>query len=160
MGKRIWKLFETVLEFVLLKILHLSFLKNRWDDFLQFVKFGMVGLSNTLISYGIYLFGVWAGWHYLAASVVGFVVSVINAFYWNNRYVFAAGEGEKRNLWKSFCKTFMAYAGTGLVLNNILLVIQIDLFHWPKAIAPLINLLITIPLNFILNKLWAFRGED
>lgn len=157
MGKKVWEVFEKFLYVCLVRIFHMSFLERRWSDFMQFIKFGLVGVSNTLISYIIYLIGLGIGLYYLFSSVLGFIISVINSFYWNNRYVFKTEEGEYRNLWKSFCKTFLAYAGTGLFLNNILLYFQVDMLAFSETIAPLINLLITIPLNFILNKLWAFK---
>lgn len=157
MGKKAWDLFDKFLYVCLVKVLHLSFLDKYWSSFIQFIKFGLVGVSNTLISYFIYLIGLGIGLHYLLSSVLGFVISVINSFYWNNRYVFKTEEGEHRSVWKSFCKTFLAYAGTGLVLNNILLFLQVDLLSVSETLAPLINLLITIPLNFIINKLWAFK---
>lgn len=157
MGKKIWELLDKVLYFFLVKMLHLKFLEKSWEGFIQFVKFGLVGVSNTAISYVTYLIGIGFGLYYLAASIFGFVISVVNSFYWNNRYVFKTEQGEHRSLWKSFCKTFLAYAGTGLVLNNILLYFQVDLFSWPETIAPLVNLIITIPLNFVINKLWAFK---
>ncbi len=157
MGKKIWNILESILKLVFIKILRLSFIEKNWDGFMQFVKFGLVGVSNTLISYVVYLVGVFVGMHYLVASILGFIISVVNAFFWNNRYVFKTEEGEQRNILESFCKTVLSYAGTGLVLNNILLVIQIDFLSWPETMAPLVNLLITIPLNFLLNKLWAFR---
>ena len=28
-----------------------------------------------------------------------------------------------------------------------------------KYLAPLINLVVSIPVNFLMNKLWAFKGE-
>ena len=60
----------------------------------QFVKFGIVGVSNTLISLAVYQIALNAlGMHYLAANLLGLVISVINAYYWNNRCVF--GDGEK-----------------------------------------------------------------
>lgn len=132
-------------------------MKNKWTNLIQFIKFGMVGVSNTVISYVVYLVGVYLGFHYLLANVLGFVVSIFNAFYWNNKYVFRPEKGESRTLWKSFCKTFLSYAGTGLVLSNILLFIQVDLLHWAQWLAPVLNLIVTIPLNFWLNKYWAFR---
>ena len=56
----------------------------------QFVKFGIVGVSNTLLTFAIYtvllkVFGVW----YLAASAIGFVVGAINGFLLNRRWTFA-----------------------------------------------------------------------
>lgn len=127
---------------------------------IQFIKFGIVGVSNTLISYVMYMIGIGLGFHYLLANFLAFTVSVINSFYWNNRYVFKKGEGEARSPFKAFVKTALSYAGTGLVLSSILLAVQVDVLGVPKWLAPLINLAVTVPLNFILNKLWAFRSES
>ncbi len=134
--------------------------KKAWfQSLVQFIKFGIVGLSNTLISYVVYLVGVRFGMHYLLASVLGFVISVLNSFYWNNKYVFQQGD-EERNLWLTLVKTFMAYASTGLVLANILLYIWVDVLGISEYLGPIINLVITVPLNFVINKLWAFRGRQ
>lgn len=133
--------------------------KKEWFQLLvQFIKFGIVGLSNTLISYVVYLAGVRLGMHYLLASVLGFVISVLNSFYWNNKYVFLQGDAE-RNLFLTLIKTFLAYASTGLVLANILLYIWVDILGVSEYLAPIINLAITVPLNFVINKLWAFRNK-
>ena len=133
--------------------------KTAWfQSLIQFIKFGIVGLSNTLISYVVYLAGVGFGMHYLLASVLGFVISVLNSFYWNNKYVFQQGD-EERNLWLTLVKTFMAYASTGLILANILLYIWVDVLGISEYLGPVINLVITVPLNFVINKLWAFRGK-
>lgn len=134
--------------------------KKAWfRSLVQFIKFGIVGLSNTLISYVVYFVGVRFGMHYLLASVLGFVISVLNSFYWNNKYVFQQGD-EERNLWLTLVKTFMAYASTGLVLANILLYIWVDVLGISEYLGPIINLVITVPLNFVINKLWAFRGRQ
>ena len=131
--------------------------RNWIPSLIQFVKFGIVGLSNTLISYVVYVAGVRFGMHYLLASILGFVISVLNSFYWTNKYVFGQGK-EERNLLKTLLKTFMAYAFTGLVLANILLYIWVDILGISEYLGPLINLVVTVPLNFVINKLWAFRG--
>lgn len=127
---------------------------------LQFLGFCLVGVSNTLLSYVVYLAAISLGCHYLAASVLGFGISVINAFYWNNKYIFQPGAGEKRSILATFCKTVLSYAGTGLVLANLLLILWVEVLSLPQWLGPLLNLLVTIPLNFLLNKLWAFRGKS
>ena len=48
------------------------------------------------------------------------------------------------------------YGGTS-ILSNVLLWIEVTLFSVSKTIAPIVNLLVTIPLNFIINKLWTFK---
>ena len=89
----------------------------------QFLKFGLVGLSNTLISEVIYAVIVCLKGHYLFASTTGFVLSIFNAYYWNNRYVFKEDESlEKRVWWKVLIKTFIAYLW-GFLANLMLLVL-------------------------------------
>lgn len=156
----LWQWIEKLCRLVFIKILQLRILEKNWQGFMQFVKFGVVGVSNTLISYVSYLIFYFLGCHYLVASVLGFVISVTNSYYWNNRYVFATGEGEKRVWWRVYIKTFLAYASTGLVLANILLVIWVQICKIPEIFAPVLNLLITIPLNFIINKYWAYKRNN
>ncbi len=133
--------------------------KNTAEKLVQFVEFCVVGLSNTLISYIVYAIFVLLNWNYIAGSIVGFVVSVTNSFYWNNKYVFKEENGERRSIIKTYVKTFLSYAVTGLVLANILLVIWVEILHFPELLGPIVNLIITIPINFILNKLWAFKNK-
>ena len=61
----------------------------------QFVKFGIVGVSNTLLTFAVYtlllkVFGVW----YLAASAIGFVVGATNGFLLNRRWTFRGHVGD------------------------------------------------------------------
>ena len=126
---------------------------------IQFVKFGMVGLSNTIISYSVYAALTYIGVYYVAANVIAFVVSVLNSFFWNNKYVFKKTDTEKRNPWWTLAKTFLAYGGTGLLLANALLVLFVEKMGISKYIAPILTLVLTIPLNFIINKFWSFRTK-
>lgn len=127
--------------------------KESWLS--QFVKFGIVGLANTAISYVVYLALIWIGLYYMLASIIGFSVSVFNSYYWNNKYVFRVESG--RAWWKTFIKTYISYAGTGIVLSNILLYLWIDVLGISAMIAPLISLVITVPVNFLANKFWAYK---
>ena len=132
---------------------------------MQFVKFGIIGLSNTVISYILNVavllilspFSV--SWDFFAGNMVGFLLSVLWSFYWNNRFVFTMQEGQRRSVWKALLKTYLAYGFTGIILNNILSWLWITKFGISKFIAPVINLIVSVPLNFIINKLWAFRAE-
>ena len=124
-------------------------------DIKQFIKFGLVGVSNTAISLGIYYLFIYFNKDlYLLGSIVGFIISVLNSFYWNNKYVFKT-EGQSEWL-KRLLKTYMSYGGT-TILSTILLYIEVELLHINESIAPLINLAITVPLNYLVNKFWAFK---
>lgn len=125
----------------------------------QFVKFGLVGISNTLIAYATYSLCVYIGFHYLIANALGFFISVLNAYYWSDRFVFKKGEGESRNAVWALVKTYIAYGSTGLLLASILLYLYVDRLHFSEYIAQLFVLVVTIPLNFIINKFWSFKTK-
>ena len=133
----------------------------------QFIKFGIVGISNTVISMGI-TYGIIFLFHkpdseanegllVFLASLAGFLISVLNSYYWNNKYVFTTNEGEQRTWWQALIKTYISYAFTGLFLNALLSILWVEVFGWPKEIAPIINLLVSVPINFVMNKFWAFK---
>lgn len=155
---------ESVLEVIMeiKKILE----NERIKPFVQFVKFGIVGVSNTAISYFLYvgilflLQGLEWKFDYILANVVSFSISVVWSFYWNNKYVFKKAENSRRNLWKALGKCFLSYGFTGFILENVLSCFWIEWVGISKYVAPLINLVFTVPTNFLLNKLWAFRDKS
>ena len=125
---------------------------------IQFVKFGLVGVSNTLVSWICYYIILWIDDNlYMLGSLVGTVVSIANAFIWNDRFVFKGQENDWKNRLKRLGKTYVSYGGTSL-LSMLLLWIEVQLFGVSKVIAPVVNLMITIPLNFLINKFWTFRN--
>lgn len=148
----------------------------------QFMKFGLVGVSNTIVSYVVYsvcYYALHMGVH--AGNVLGFLISVLNAYFWQSRFVFKESEdGERRVWWKVLIKTYISYAFSGLILTELLLLLWINVLNigqyltplsdWLDAfgihmepgdlavsLAPIINMAFTIPINFCVNKFWAYR---
>ncbi len=145
-------------------LLHLSPSEKVLESLVQFVKFGLVGVSNTVISYVLNVlvllalkpYALW--WDYIAGNLVAFFLSVLWSYYWNSKFVFTPEAGEQRSHLKALLKTYISYGFTGIILTNLLSSLWIYL-GVSKMIAPLINLIVSVPLNFILNKLWAFRSK-
>lgn len=129
-------------------------LKNQHSDkaLIQFLKFCVVGLSNTVISLAVYYIILYFGAHYVIASILSFIISVLNAYYWNYKYVF----NTKSDILKSLIKTYTSY-GFSCVLSTTLLIILVEYYNISELLAPILVLVITVPLNFILNKFWAFK---
>ena len=163
--KNIDAIIEKLLGFVF-RILHIRLKEETFRFLVQFVKFGIVGVSNTLISYGVNVLVLTLlrplnlSWDYMAANVAAFVAGTLWSFYWNNRYVFTTEEGQKRSKGRALLKTFLAYGFTGIILTNVLSYIWVDVLGISKYVAPLINLVISVPVNFLINKFWAFRAEN
>lgn len=139
---------------------------ERIKPYVQFIKFGLVGMSNTAVFYFLYTVIVFLlrglAWKqdYILANVVAFTISIFWSFYWNNRFVFKKAENSRRNVWKALGKCFLSYGFTGYILENLLSFLWIERLGISKYIAPLLNLVFTVPVNFLLNKLWAFRDKN
>ena len=152
----IWKLLEKIIRFILEKTIHINISADQWNGLVQFIKFGIVGLSNTVI----FQKKQWIpSIDYLVAQVIAFVLSVLWSFYWNNKYVFKQNEGQERNIFAALLKTYVSYAFTGLFLNSVLSFVWVEMIGLSKLIAPIINLLVSVPINFLMNKFWAFKSE-
>ncbi len=127
---------------------------------LQFVKFGLVGVSNTLVSWAVYYLFLWLNEDlYMAGTVAGAVVSIYNAFFWNDRFVFKGGDRDRKSRLKRLGKTYVSYGFTSL-LSIALLWGEVNLLGISKALAPIVTLVVTIPLNFLINKFWTFRRKE
>jgi len=158
----------------------------------QVIKFAMVGVVNTIVSYVVNMvcfhgFGI----HEQISNLIAFVVSVFEAFLLQSRFVFKEEESkQKRVWWKVLLKTYASYAFSGLFLTAVLLYVWVDVVHvgeyikplienyfmWVPIIssklvaltnndlavtlAPILNMFITIPINFVINKFWAYRQKD
>ena len=128
--------------------------------FIQFFKFGIVGAINTILSYVIT-----NGCYYLLSlneqfsNIIAFVITVFISFMLNGRFVFNNKQNQ-RSFWKSLFKVYASYSITGLFLTAILLYVEERIFGIPHYIATLMNLVITVPINFILNKFWAYKEKE
>lgn len=133
-------------------------------NLVQFIKFGIVGVSNTLVSYLLNLLCLFlldkydVVYDYVIANTVAFILSVLWSFFWNERFVFT----EKQDSYQSnrlvrLLKMYLSYGFTGIILNNVLSFLWISVLGISKVIAPLINSAVGVPINYVINKKWTFE---
>ena len=129
----------------------------------QFIKFGIVGLSNTILSYLIVVVCLLSlspfkmHYDYFIANIVAFIISVAWSFYWNKRFVFKSSSHSKKQEFKRLVKTYIVYFLSGVIVTNYGSWFLIELYDINKYIAPLINIVVTVPMNFLLIKFWAMK---
>ena len=121
----------------------------------QFIKFGIVGASNTLISLLIYYIFILVGINYLVANISGYIISSIWGYVLNKVWVFKENKCDTK---VSICKYYIIY-GSSLLINLLSMYILVDQLNVSEIVSPLLTLCITIPYNFILNKVWAFKDS-
>jgi putative flippase GtrA len=120
----------------------------------QFLKFGIVGVSNTLLTFAVYtlllkVFGVW----YIAASAAGFAVGATNGFLLNRKWTFRGHQGDALTPVR-----WTIVQGCGLACNLGL----VYLFVGGAGLDPLLGqacatAIVTVA-TFAANRAWTFRG--
>lgn len=121
----------------------------------QFVKFGLVGVSNTLITLLVYtlllnMFGVW----YVAASAIGFAVGAVNGFLWNRAWTFKGHVGDALTPVRWF-----VVQGCGLLGNSALIYLFVDGAGMGKLVGQGVTIVIVTVLTFVANRSWTFRAQ-
>jgi putative flippase GtrA len=119
----------------------------------QFVKFGIVGVSNTLLSFAVYTvllkgLGMW----YLAASAISFAVGAINGFLWNRRWTFRGHVGDALTPLRWF-----VVQGCGLVANLGLVFVFVHDVGMGELVGQACAIAIVVVFTFLANRAWTFR---
>jgi putative flippase GtrA len=122
---------------------------------LQFVKFGIVGVSNTLIFFAVYTlllkaFGVW----YVAASGIGFAVGATNGFLWNRAWTFKGHVGDALTPVRWF-----VVQSSGLLINLGLVYLFVDGFGLGKLEGQAVTIVVVTVVTFLVNRAWTFKGH-
>lgn len=121
----------------------------------QFVKFGIVGVSNTLLFFAIYTvllkgFDVW----YLAASAIGYIAGAINGFLLNRRWTFAGHVGDALTPVR-----WTIVQGCGLGVNLGLLYLCVHGAGLDEIVGQVIATAVVTVLTFFVNRTWTFRAH-
>ena len=121
----------------------------------QFVKFGIVGVSNTLLTFAVFtlllkVFGVW----YIASSAIGFVIGAVNGFLLNRRWTFAGHVGDAYTPLR-----WAVVQGTGLGINLGLLYLLVHDAGIDELLAQALATVVVTVSTFLANRAWTFRHE-
>jgi putative flippase GtrA len=126
---------------------------SKPHNWVQLAKFSLVGLSGYVVNLVVYtalLRG--AGWHYLAAATVSFLVAVTNNYTWNRLWTFHDQRGHVG--WQGLRFLVVALVA---YLANLALLSGLIAEGMDKVLAQAIAVVLVTPLNFIGNKLWSFK---
>jgi putative flippase GtrA len=123
-------------------------------NWVQLGKFLLVGLSGYVVNLAVFTFSLQVlDVHHIAAATIAFGVAVMNNFWWNRHWTFAARGGHAGFQ----AARFFTVSVIAFVIQVALLELLITGAGLPKVLAQAISLILATPVNFIGNKLWSFR---
>ena len=111
---------------------------------LELLRFLLVGFSNTLLTYLIYLIALFF-FHYYIAYSISFLSGVFIAYYFNSSVVFKSSQSTKKALKFFFIYILQYFIGIFLLRAFIKLGLA-------QTMAPWCIVCIMTPLNFVLMK--------
>lgn len=128
---------------------------RRPDNWLQLVRFAAVGASGYVVNLIVFAVCVHlAAIDYRVASVIAFLVSVINNFWLNRHWTFDAKEHHPaRQGARFFVVSLVAFGFTEIVLIAL-----VSGGGMVKVLAQAIAVAASTPLSFLGQKLWSFRA--
>ncbi len=143
-------------------------------DILQFVKFAVVGVSNTVVDFLVFqLLNLTLGWSYIA-QVIGYSAGILNSYFWNSRWTFRQEHDRSAREKTGFLIVNLVSLGVSLgvlwLCKNPLGITDAWASSWlPEAFSGFVNgdtvgKLIATPcailVNFIGNKLFVFKTKQ
>lgn len=128
--------------------------EDRKTFFFQFVKFGLVGVSNTLITAGVIalLLEVFL-LSDLQANLVGYAAGLVNSFVWNRRWTFRSKSKIKDTVLKFMLIFVVSYVVQWGVVSLLLRISNVEPY-----VCHLLGMVVYTVFNFLLNKFYTFKN--
>jgi putative flippase GtrA len=125
-------------------------LRDRHDPSRQLVRFLVVGVGNTVVSFVVYRLLLLVGTWYVLAAPLGFAAGAVNGYIFNRRWTFAARDTTRARV------LYLCVQLVGAGLTSLL----VFSFVHAAGIGRVWAYLIAIPpvtlCMFAANKLWTF----
>lgn len=135
-----------------LKTFHIKTNKQIEDLLIQIFKFGIVGGVAFLIDFiFLYFFKEALKLDVLVANTLSFCISVIYNYIASTKWVFHVNK--EKNAKKQFV-IFILFSVLGLLLNNLIMWISIDLLAIYYLLSKIIATILVMIFNFITRKLF------
>jgi putative flippase GtrA len=112
----------------------------------EFLRFIITGMINTGTSFVLYLMFKLV-MPYSIAYVIAYICGVVVSYFLNSLFVF-----HQPLHWKKALQFPLVYVGQ-LILGFLLLIIWVERLHVNSTIAPILVVICTVPVTFVLSRL-------
>jgi len=117
------------------------------------VAFGSVGIAATAVHFAVGLSLVNSGTATpFMANILAFLCAYLCSYVGHHRFTFRSNAAHSRAL-----PRFFAVAVLGLVLNQVIVYVCVNLVGWSYLVALVIVVSLVPAIIFVAGKFWAFK---
>ncbi len=132
-------------------------LYKKHEEGINYLIFGFLAFVLNYILY--FLFADAIGIHYMAATGLSWVLTVVFAYWTNRTFVFKSKNKEAGAVWKEFVSFIGARVATE-VLELVLMYVMVDMAGINDKIAKFVCQVLVILANYVLSKIWIFKDNS
>lgn len=121
----------------------------------SFVKYGVIGLVNTIIGYGLIFTFMYLGILAEISNFLGYFVGFFVSYSLNKKYNFKSQNSHKRDLPKFLISMSIAY-----IFNLLTLIACYRFFGLNSYLSQIIAGAIYTLSGYILSKIWVFNYKE
>ena len=131
-------------------------LYKKHEEGINYLIFGFLAFVLNYILY--FVFADTLAMHYMAATVLSWVLTVVFAYWTNRTFVFKSQNKDKKAVVTEFLSFIGARVATE-VLEIGLMYLMVDLLSINDKISKLVCQVLVILANYVLSKIWIFKDK-
>lgn len=126
----------------------LNISKNAVNEVL---KYGFVGVLNTIVGYGTYFILIKLNIYYILASIISQIIGMTHSYIWNKYFTFRSKKRSLKEIIRFTCVALSTY-----FINLFLLMFFVEIYHMDKAFSGFLSILVVTCLSFLGHKFISF----
>lgn len=119
-----------------------------------FLKYGLIGIFNTLVGYGLTFYLFYVGIVPEIANFLGYFIGFFVSYFLNRKFNFKSNNEHKKDLPK-----FIASMGSAYVVNLVMLFLCYRIFEINVYLSQIVAGVFYILVGYLMSKFWVFRSE-
>lgn len=120
----------------------------------QFVRYLVVGVANTALSFLVYRLLLLAATPYAVAAPVAFIAGAVNGYVFNRRWTYAAADSTRARV------LYFAFAALGAAATAGLVLLVVRSAGIGKGEAYIVAVPPVTVATFLANRFWTFPGPS
>lgn len=120
-----------------------------------FFKYGIIGIFNTFIGYGLTFYLFYIGLIAELSNFIGYLVGFFISYFLNKKFNFKSTNSHKKDLPK-----FIISMGIAYIMNLIVLFITYRIFVINVYLSQILAGVVYVFVGYLMSKFWVFGRKN